>query len=117
MKNAVSITPWNDEEHIVSVVVHVNKNYTAVVEQVMDALPGVERITQDDKGKYVVLISAESARKAMEKIEAIQDVQGVLNASMIAHHTESTESLDEHIELSDVLLKQSEELQKDRRTQ
>jgi nitrate reductase NapD len=117
MKNAVTITPWKDEEHIVSVVVHVHKQHTAVVENVMDSLPGVERMTQDDKGKYVLVISAESAKKVMQQIEAIQDVEGVLNAAMIAHHTESTESLNEHIEISDVLLKQTEELQKDRRIQ
>ncbi len=117
MKNAVSITPWSEEEHIVSVVVHVRPEYSAAAEQVMDRLAGVERITNDPAGKYVVVISAPTARQVMEQIEKIQDIDGVLSAAMIAHHTESSESLDESIELSDVLLEQNIENKNTRRLQ
>jgi len=111
MKNAVSINTGRDEEHIVSVIVHVKPEQKIVVEHVMDGLNGVERITQDDLGKYVLVISAPTARQVMEQIEAIQGVEGVLNAAMVAHHTESAQTLDESIELSSVLLEQNAELQ------
>ena len=117
MRNAVSITPWNDEEHIVSVVVHVRPEHCAAAEQAMDQLTGVERITNDPAGKYVVIISAPTAREALIQIETIQAFEGVLSAAMVAHHTENCESLDQEIEMSDVLLAQNEEQNKNRRIQ
>lgn len=117
MKNAVTITPWNEEEHIVSVIVHVQPVHSSAVEQLMDTLEGVERITQDASGRYVLLISAPTAKRVMEQIETIQDADGVLSAAMIAHHTEAKESLDETIEMSDVVLAQDEEQETSRRLQ
>ncbi len=117
MRNAVSIQPAKDEEHIVSVIVHARPESKATIEHVMDNLTGVERITQDEMGKYVLVISAPTARQVMERIEDIQDVEGVLNAAMVAHHTESATVLDEQIELSEVLLSANEELKKSRSVQ
>ena len=117
MRNAVSITPWNDEEHIVSVVVHIRPEHSAAAEQAMDQLAGVERITNDPAGKYVVVISAPTAREALVQIETIQAFEGVLSAAMVAHHTEESSSLDQEIDLSDVLLTQSEAQNKNRRIQ
>lgn len=109
MKNAVKVTPWNEEEHIVSVIVHVQPQYRAAVEQSIEQLPGVEPITQDTNGKYVLVISAQTAREVMVQIEAIQDLDGVLSAAMVAHHTETTESLNESIEYPEGLQLQAAE--------
>ena len=106
MKNAVKIDSGRDEEHIVSVVVHIRPEFSASAEQAMDQLSGVERITEDASGRYVLIISAPSARQVMVQIEAIQEFEGVLSAAMIAHHTESAQSLNQEIELSETLLEQ-----------
>lgn len=115
MKNAVSLTHWNEEEHIVSVLVHIQPEHLDSADAVMNTMKGVERVADDEKGKVVLLISASTARAVMQQIEAIQDIQGVLSAVMIAHHSESSETLNEHVELSDVLLSQNEEQQAHRR--
>jgi nitrate reductase NapD len=107
MKNAVSIQMKNEEEHIVSVIVHVRPENLPAVILAMDALEGVERVANDGLGKEVVLISAPTAKRVMERIEDIQDFDGVLNTAMVAHHAETTDVLDEEIELSQLVMQQS----------
>ncbi len=103
MKNAVKVTPKYEEEHIVSVIVHVLPDRWSGVEQSIYQLDDVELVAKDEHGKTVLLISAPTARAVMEKIETIQDLDGVLNAAMIAHHAESAESLNETVDISDRL--------------
>lgn len=109
MKNAVKVTPEHEEEHIVSVIVHVNSQHRAAVEQTMNRLKGVELVTQNEHGKYVLLVSAATARDVIVQIESIQDLNGVLSAAMIAHHTESPETLNESIDYPDGLQLQAAE--------
>lgn len=108
MKNAVSIQMKNEEEHIVSVIIHVRPDNLPTVILAMDGIEGVERVANDGLGKEVVLISASTAKKVMERIEEIQAYQGVLNVAMIAHHAETTDALDEEIELSSLIMNQGE---------
>ncbi|EAR08706.1 chaperone NapD [Reinekea blandensis] len=98
MKNAVKVTPRQEEEHIVSVIVHVLPEHRLSVIQGMAQLTGVEIVADDAQGKSVLLISAPTAREVMVQIEIIQAMDGVLSAAMIAHHTESADSLNETIE-------------------
>ncbi|MEJ2043268.1 MAG: chaperone NapD [Reinekea sp.] len=108
MKNAQKITPWHDEEHIVSVVVHLKPEFVAAVDPALKQLSGIEFVAEDSAGKIVLLISAPSAAQVMQQIEIIQQLEGVLSTAMIAHHSESCEALNEEIDLSDLLLSQSE---------
>ncbi|MDN3648786.1 chaperone NapD [Reinekea marina] len=109
MKNAVTIQSWNDEEHIVSVIIHARPERLTTINLAMEAIPGVERVANDGLGKEVILISASSAKKVMQRIEQIQELEGVLSASMVAHHTETAESLEEEIELSSLVRQHSEQ--------
>ena len=108
MRNAVTINTGNDEEHIVSVILHGRPEQRVVIEMAMDTLPGVERVVQDAMGKYVLVISAPTARQVMQQIEALQAVAGVLSATMVAHYTEEAEFLNQEIEWSSLLLAQAD---------
>ncbi|WP_320823172.1 chaperone NapD [Reinekea sp.] len=108
MRNAVTINTGKDEEHIVSVILYARPTQRVVIELAMDTLPGVERVVQDELGKYVVVISAPTARRVMQQIEALQAVEGVLSVTMVAHHTEEAEFLSQEIELSSLFPAQAD---------
>ena len=116
MKNAVTIETRNEEEHIVSVIIHARPEQLTTINLAMEALPGVERVANDGLGKEVILISASTAKKVMERIEDIQALEGVLSASMVAHHAETPEALEEEIELSSLVMQQSDQANKNQTT-
>jgi nitrate reductase NapD len=104
MRNAVSINTGKDEEHIVSVILHGRPEHRLAIELAMDTLAGVERVVLDELGKYVLVIGAPTARQVMQQIEALQTIEGVLSATMVAHHTEASEYLNQEIEMSSLIL-------------
>ena len=108
MRNAVAIDTGKDEEHIVSVILHGRPEHRTAIERATDTALGVERVVQDELGKYILVISAPTARQVMQQIEALQAVEGVLSATMVAHHTEEAEFLNQEIELSSRLLAQTD---------
>lgn len=109
MKNAVKVTPRHEEEHIVSVIVHVRPDCHASVHQTLAQLAGIETVAEDENGKTVLLVSAPTAREVMVQIETVQAMDGVLSAAMIAHHAEPADTLDEIIETPEGLQVQAAE--------
>ena len=104
MRNAVALNTGTDEEHIVSVILHGRPEHRLAIELAMDTLAGVERVVQDELGKYVLVIGAPTARQVMQQIEALQTIEGVLSATLVAHHTEASEYLNQEIEMSSLIL-------------
>lgn len=97
MRNAVSVNSGALEEHIVSVIVHLNKDYLHSALATIDKMERVEIVVQQEC-KSVLLLNERSAKAVMVKIEELQDIPGVLNVAMIAHHTERPDSLDQALE-------------------
>ncbi|TCS40134.1 chaperone NapD [Reinekea marinisedimentorum] len=97
MRNAASVNVDPREEHIVSVVVHLNNELAGSACRAIAQLERVEMVVQQ-ACKCVLLLNERSAREVMAKIETVQDITGVLNVAMIAHHTELPAALDEALD-------------------
>lgn len=97
MRNATTLNTARNEEHIVSVIVHLNSVYCASALNRIVEIEGVEIAAQENT-KCVLLISDGSAKGVMKKIELMQEIPGVLNVAMVAHHAEQPESLNASVE-------------------
>lgn len=101
MRNAEKIDSINQEEHIVSAIVHARPEELEAILAEIDQHPNMECAAWDEKGKLVLLVTTTSQRSAAMYIEQMQLRPGVLSATMIAHHFESTTELDQPAEVFD----------------
>jgi nitrate reductase NapD len=76
------------EFHISSFVVRCLPERLQEVMSAVAAQPGVEIHGDDGRGKFVALLELESDRALVETITAIELIKGVVNTSMVYHHTE-----------------------------
>lgn len=60
----------------------------AAVQSRLEAIPGVEVHAEDEKGHLVVTIESENVKATAEIMTTLQNVEGVLSASMVYHHEE-----------------------------
>lgn len=74
--------------HISSFVVRCQPRALTRVLTATAALRGVEVHNSDASGKFVALLELESERALVETITAIEQLPGVINASMVYHHVE-----------------------------
>ncbi|RMH45051.1 MAG: glutamate synthase [Gammaproteobacteria bacterium] len=86
----------NDTVNIVGVLVHCAPENTESVAQRLKSIVGVEVHAQDDKGHIVVTVDeSESDGTAVEQLEKIHRMDGVLCAALTYHHVEDRQRLDE----------------------
>jgi nitrate reductase NapD len=80
----------NVEEHfhISSFVVRCLPERLQDIMATVGALPGVEIHGDDACGKFVALLELESDKALVETITTIELIKGVVNTSMVYHHTE-----------------------------
>lgn len=102
MRNAERIESAHDEEHIVSVIVHIKQTQEGEFNKYISQHENLEVVTRDDKGRHILVVSAPTPRQAINHIEVIQSINGVLSASMVAHYSEQASSLDEEVEMSEL---------------
>ncbi|MBF0356505.1 MAG: chaperone NapD [Alphaproteobacteria bacterium] len=72
--------------NICGVLVHARPNHLPSVRTSLQALPGVEIHQESPEGRLVLTVEDTAESWAGETIKQIQDVQGVLSASLIYHH-------------------------------
>ena len=76
--------------NIAGVVIHARPEKLAGVEAQLLGLPGVEIHATAEDGRMVVTVEDEAPRLA-DTVMGLQDVDGVLSASLIYHHFEDSE--------------------------
>ena len=76
--------------NIAGVVIHARPEKLAGVETQLTGLPGVEVHATTEDGRMVVTVEDEAPRLA-DTVMGLQDVDGVLSASLIYHHFEESE--------------------------
>jgi len=83
--------------HIASLIVQARPERLAAVAAAIEALPG-DVAGSDPAGKLVVVLEAPTERTVVDRIDAIQKLEGVLNALLVYQHAEPARSLQEVIQ-------------------
>ena len=77
-----------DQFHITSLIVHaLPENWDFVLTTVQE-IPMAEVHTDNTVGKFIVLLETDNEHQILDAINRIQNIKGVLNASMVYHHVE-----------------------------
>lgn len=86
-----------EDVHIAGILVHARPELIERVQENIQLLEGAEVLTATQSGKIVVTLEAESSSGISEAMAAIGDVYGVVSASLVYEHHESSEiRLDEY---------------------
>ncbi|HSH30700.1 MAG TPA: chaperone NapD [Thiohalobacter sp.] len=87
--------------NISGVIIHVRPEQAATMKQRLCERKGVEvhAVTQD--GRLIVTVEEEGERAMADAVVGLQNLPGVLSASLVYHQFEEDAALDEVIELSE----------------
>ncbi|MBS1269442.1 MAG: Chaperone NapD [Gammaproteobacteria bacterium] len=76
----------SERVHITSLVVHARPAKWKQILTQVKRLPTVEVHTGDTIGKFVVLLETQDEEQILDAIDRIQEIDGVLSATMVYHH-------------------------------
>ncbi|WP_370980092.1 chaperone NapD [Agaribacterium sp. ZY112] len=86
------------ETHISSVIVYFQPESAAAVQQYIESFDNAEFHRDDShEGKAIAVFECPSLHHTKVVIEELQQQQGVVNVSMIYHHAEDNDALEEKI--------------------
>ena len=71
--------------HISSLVVHCRPEALHSVKASIEAMPEAEVPKHSDEGKLVVLLETANEGRIMQRISAIEQLPGVINAALVYH--------------------------------
>jgi len=77
--------------NISGVIVHSRPEKISGVRERLAALPGVEIHAVDNDGRMVVTVEEANDRRMADTVNSLQDLDGVIAASMVYHHIEDLE--------------------------
>ncbi len=78
--------------HITSLVVHANPSKWQQAIDEVASLPAVEVHAGEPVGKFIVLLETDDEQQILNAIDRIQDIDGVLTATMVYHHVDDESS-------------------------
>jgi nitrate reductase NapD len=81
--------------NISGVLIHARPENCAKVKQQLEQVAGVEVHTSTDDGKLIVTVEASADRTAADTVYKLQDMPGVISASMVYHHFEDDAELEQ----------------------
>lgn len=82
----------DQELHVSSLIVHINVAKSMTIKASINKLNGAEVITISDQGKVIVVLEAPNQREIMEVIDAINELDGVINTGLVYHEFEKIEA-------------------------
>ena len=78
----------NSECHISSLVVHSHPDRVQAILKTLRTIEGAEVHGGADTGKLIVTLETDTESQVVERINAIQLLEGVLAATLVFHHFE-----------------------------
>lgn len=87
----------SDELHIASLVVHVVPATLASVAQAVAVIDGMIVNGTHPSGKLVVTLEGPSAASVLDRVTLIQQLEGVINVSLVYQHAEAWHSLNQEV--------------------
>ena len=91
----------SEELHIAGIVVHAIPESVERVTASIAQTPGAELHATGRDGKLVVTLEASSTRQIAASIERIEQLAGVLSASLVYQHNEALEAMMEEVSHED----------------
>ena len=82
------------ETHISSLVVHARPEGISAVTTAIGELGGAEVHGASDEGKLVVTLESESESGMLDRIDAINDIEGVLSVAMVYHEVADLDDIE-----------------------
>ena len=79
------------ECHISSLIVHSRPDRVSFVMERLNSIEGAEIHGGADTGKLIVTLETETESQVVDRINAIQLLDGVLAATLVFHHFESVQ--------------------------
>ncbi|PVE20685.1 sorbose reductase [Microvirga sp. KLBC 81] len=76
------------ERHISSLVVHSHPDKVPSIVEILGSIEGAEVHGGEEAGKLIVTLETETENQVVERINAIQLLDGVLAATLVFHHFE-----------------------------
>lgn len=86
------------ELHIASLVVHVAPQSLQPVELAVAAIEGMVVHGTHPSGKLVITLEGPSAASVLDRVAQIEQLEGVINVSLVYQHAEAWHSLNEEVE-------------------
>ncbi|WP_165943595.1 chaperone NapD [Roseicella aquatilis] len=80
-----------EEFHVSSLVVHCRREHAGTAAAAIEAMEGLEVHGGIAEGKLVVTLETTSEAAIVERLNAIQVMDGVLAATLVFHHAEPIE--------------------------
>ncbi|MEZ5446428.1 MAG: chaperone NapD [Gammaproteobacteria bacterium] len=87
----------NEEIHIASLIVHTRPGRADAVRARLLEEPGIEVPAADGHGKLVVTVEAAGIAEMSRRMEWINQIEGLLSSTLVYHHSETAEALEEVI--------------------
>ena len=76
------------KEHISSFILRCLPVQLEQIVATLETMPGVELHGADETGKCILLLDMPSEKELVSTVSAIEQLPGVINASMVYHHAE-----------------------------
>lgn len=85
------------EIHIAGVVVYAQPAHLDSIRACIDAVPGADVCASDASGKLVVTLETESTRRAVDIMDAMRALPGVIDVVLVYQHAEPVTALDQEV--------------------
>lgn len=91
----------DDNVHISSLLVQLQPERIGTISERCHACGHVEVHATDPQGKMVLVLETPNQQEIVEFIDWLQREKGVLSVSLVYHHVESAQALDQELEASE----------------
>ena len=85
------------EIHIAGIIVHARPENSGEVRAQLAILPRCIVHAVEEDGRMIVTLEADSAPRALDAMDAIRALPGVLNVALVYQHAEPANSMDEEL--------------------
>jgi len=85
------------EVHIAGVVVYAQPALLDSVLSCIGEIPGADVHGTDASGKAVITLETDSARRAVDYMDAMRSLPGVLNVALVYQHAEPLAAIDQEV--------------------
>ncbi len=91
----------DDNVHISSLLVQLQPERIEAISERCQAFDHVEVHATDPQGKMVLVLETSDQQEIVEFIDWLQREKGVLSVSLVYHHVESAQALDQELEVGE----------------